>query len=200
LYGHLCIFIRSNFDVKDIVPKIKRAIGSTPIEYVYSVERSYYLHIHIMLVLDTTKPDPLFLKVQQALKALKSCHGCEFNLRKNKDSYYHLLNDPAELDDAVTRYSYLAKINQKKHLPLHIKKTFNTSRIIKDQILNKDESMIKISRIPASQTFTCDNEGVADSFNIEIKNQRLKGDDIRLCFAVHDTVTDQSIGCYRPLI
>jgi hypothetical protein len=83
-----------------------------------------------MLILDTTSPDLLFVdKVVPALKKLKNTTGCEINKRINKDSYFHDLCLSHEFRDAVERYSYYAKTNQKSYVPASIKKTFNTSQI-----------------------------------------------------------------------
>ena len=79
------MYITKDFDVKNIVPKIKRAVKDTPLLFAYSVEKSYHLHVHIMLILDTKDPDSLFVdQVVPALAALKNTTGCVINLRKTK--------------------------------------------------------------------------------------------------------------------
>ena len=151
-----------------------------------------------MLILDTKDPDSLFVdQVVPALAALKNTTGCVINLRKNKDSYYHDLSLAHEFRDAIERYSYYAKTNQKAYVPKTIKKAFNTSQIkhIKYYDLS-DENMINIRKIDKNEELTFDNAEVTQVLDADIKTQKTRGNDVKLCFSLDDKRTRESIGFY----
>jgi hypothetical protein len=50
--GHYCLYITKDFDVKKIAPRIKRVLKTLPMGYVSTIERSKFLHVHFMLVVD----------------------------------------------------------------------------------------------------------------------------------------------------
>ncbi len=193
--AHYSIFINSEFDLTTLMPRVKRVLKGVPSLFAYTVEKSKCLHIHLMLILDTngyTDIDALFFDiVQPSISKLKNVNrdGCVVNLRKNADSYYHDLTNFEQFSDAVERYSYFSKTSQKAYVPF--KKTFNTSHLKPSKYYSFGESQtIAVKKINKTEKFKLSN------FDTDIKNQKTRGDDIKLCFSFIDKLTQQPIGIY----
>jgi len=70
MLGHITIYITGAFDLIRLMPCIKRGIGRTPIAYGYTLEKAYKLHIHLMLIVDSDDPQPLFDKAITSINKL----------------------------------------------------------------------------------------------------------------------------------
>lgn len=127
---HICIQISDlSFDKTLINTTLTKSIQTdckTGFGYFYALEKSQDndgYHIHIMLTFSTGGSHKAFTIVTTATEALKSVDGINSaiafdrkmkEIDKNKPiskHYFHDLN--TELNDAVERYSYLAKIETK---------------------------------------------------------------------------------------
>ncbi len=199
--AHYGIYINSEFDLTTLMARVKRVLKDVPMLFAYSVEKSKSLHIHLMLILDTkgySNLDALFFDiVQPAISNLKNVNrdGCVINLRKNADSYYHDLTNVEQFNDAVERYSYFSKTSQKAYVPF--KKAFNTSQLKPSKYYDFCESLnIAVKKTHRTEKLKLDHIGVPMSFQVGVKKQKEKGNDIKLCFSFINKQTQQPIGIY----
>jgi len=198
--GHITIYITSAFDIKTLIPKIKRAVPDIPLDFSYTIERHFRLHIHLMLILETegvSNPDTLFVeKVIPAIEKLKHVMGCDFNLRKNKDTHYHDLTSPIDFRDSIQRYSYYAKTNQKDWVPKSFKKTFGTSQINKKYYAMDTNSMLTIKHIRPNKKFKFSDNKIINNNYVDFIIGRNTNTETKLCFHFEDVNTKQAVGYY----
>lgn len=154
--AHIAIFINDSFDCKTLTQRLRRVFGSENMLFTYSVEMKNKLHIHLMLVLDCKNLNPatvFYHSVLPVIKALKNVEGCVLNPRwhwkdKKTAKYTHDLKKDYEFRDAIERYSYFAKENDKNKV-VTIYKKFATSQIKNNKYYSilGTENMIKIKQI-----------------------------------------------------
>lgn len=203
MVAHYTIYITSEFDVTTLMPRIKRVLEGLPVAYAYSVELSKKLHIHLMLALDTDgydDIDELFIdRVIPAISNLKhvmNC-GCEIIIRYNTDSYYHDLRDSAEFDDAIERYSYFAKTNQKKYVTKTFKRAFNTSQITDKKYfkLGKDNMATPIHNNDNQELEVNDYRSLSD-LQMKVMNKEIKSNNFKVCINITDKETHSAKWIY----
>lgn len=158
--AHFTIFINDSFDCKTLAPRLKRVFGSENMLFAYSIEKKVKLHIHLMLILETKNFNPatVFYHVAHAaIMKLKNVEGCDLNPRWFRDGkkaakYTHDLKKDYEFRDAVERYSYFAKVNDKNNIDAIYKK-FATSQIKNNKYYSilGTANMIKIKQIKKNE-------------------------------------------------
>lgn len=177
----------------------------------YSVEvaKSGYLHMHLMLVIDTKSDDlnPMtvfFHKVVPAILTLEGVNSCNLAPRqqdatyKCRAPYHHDLKLDHEFRDAVLRYSYFAKTNDKAQVRQYFKKAFNTSQIKNNKYycILGESNMLKINPIHKSHRFTVFN---TKALNARYKAARQFKPDaaaIQQFFHFTDSTTNEIVGYY----
>lgn len=204
--AHFTIFINDDFDCKTLAPRLKRLFGSENMLFAYSIERKNKLHIHLMLILDCKIFNPLTVFYHPALPAilaLNNVEGCDLNPRwdwkdKKTARYTHDLKKDYEFRDAVERYSYFAKDNDKNKV-VAIYKKFATSQIKNNKYYSilGTENMIKIKQIQKNEKLTF---GIDAAINRKYENLRLTKNDeteIKSIYHLIDTSeNNKTIGFY----
>ena len=126
----LNIFPKSNksiFDVKDL----KTIFPSKNYHYRWTREYKDQFntgeHYHVMVIANNTNNTRCY-GLRDEIEKLKGVKSCYFAARKDriKNLYFHNLS--FELDDAVSRYCYYSKIDQKQNI---INRSFDGSRTLK---------------------------------------------------------------------
>lgn len=162
-----------------------------------------------MLVLET-KGDALnpatafFTKVKPAIEKLEHVKWC--NLADRWISYdtradtphHHNLKQSFEFRDAVERYSYLAKTNDKTGIPKHFKRTFETSRIIKNKYYSilGNNNMFKYQLIKKNHSFnTFINTPGHEQYKI-LRQFKHDQDAIKQVFHITDINSNAPVGYY----
>ncbi len=203
MIAHYIVYITSEFDVTTLMPRVKRVLEGVPVAYAYSVELAQKLHIHLMLCLDADGHDDideLFIdRVIPAISNLKhvmNC-GCEIIIRHNTNSYYHDLRDSAEFEDAIERYSYFAKTNQKKYVTQTFKRAFNTTQITDKKYFDlKDKDMIRTIPRNRTQEFEINDFTPLSKLQTDIMNNKIKGEHFTKYFNINDQLTHLSKAVY----
>lgn len=125
-----CIFTKKNepvFDVKDL----KTIFSSKHFFYRWTREyKDQYNtgeHYHVMVIANNTNNTRCF-DLKDEIEKLKGVNRCFFAPRKGqgKNSFFHNLS--FELGDALHRFCYYSKIDQKQNI---INRSFDGSRILK---------------------------------------------------------------------
>lgn len=200
----------SGFDCKSIIPKIKRTLKGIPFEYYYSLEQGKeYLHVHIMLALETSDPhiNPstvFYTKVRDTLKKIKGVEWCNLHERKHYGAvpkgmtYHHNLSQPDEFSDAIERYSYLAKTNDKANLPSCYKRTFDSSRVQHNTYYNKLGlgNSLKIDQVSKNSAFNSFGDGDTGQRYIKLRQAKPKPGEVKKIFHISNLSNSLLIGCY----
>jgi hypothetical protein len=207
MVGHLTIFINDSFQCTTLIPRLKRVLKDDSLLFAYSIEKANKLHIHLMLVLDCRNQNPatvFYLKVLPVILALKNVEGCDLNGRwKHKQNgtakYYHDLKLDHEFRDAVERYSYMAKTNDKKGIPATIKKTFATSQIKHNKYyaILGTSNMLKIKPIQKNEKLQFSNDLKLNQKYLNFRKCRVTPESHKRMFHFVDTANNnKSIGFY----
>jgi len=193
--ANYCAYITSDFDIKKLMERVKRVL---PVDtaYALSMEKQFKLHIHLMLVLDIAginDPDSLFVdKVIPTISNLKHVmnDGCVINLRRNQDSYYHDLLDSAEFEDAIERYSYLAKTNYKKYVPQKYQRAFSSSQIKDTKYYDLgDNNMITPIRNNDNQELEVNDYSSFTDLQMKVMSKEIKPNNFKMRFYINDNAT-----------
>jgi hypothetical protein len=204
--AHFAIYINPDFDMTTLIPKLKRALKGEQLLFCYSVEMKNKLHIHLMLCVDSKihNPDKVFYHtVLPSIRSLKNVEGCTLNPRwkykTNKTAkYYHSLKVDYEFRDAIERFSYFAKTNDKLNIPSTIKKTFATSQIKNNKyyaILGAN-NMLKIKQIKINESLKFSDDNTINNKYSNFRKLINDSDESKLMFHIVDTATNENIGFY----
>lgn len=203
LVSHLCIYVTGQVDPSGIIARLKRVLSTKGIafNFAYSIEKAFKLHIHLMLVMeckDLGDADNLLINIiKPAIQSRPCVMDCVLNKRQNKDSYFHDLSKTAEFYDAVQRYSYYAKTNDKDYVPAHFKKTFSSSHINNPKYYSMDgNTMFKTNLIKQKNNVQfIQDEALITRYN-QLKLFRNSDTESKLCFSIDNLQNNKAIGFY----
>lgn len=203
LVSHLCIYVTGQVDPSGIIARLKRVLSAKGIafNFSYSIEKAFKLHIHLMLVMeakDLGDPDNLLINIiKPAIESRPCVMSCVLNKRQNKNSYFHDLSKTAEFYDAVQRYSYHAKTNNKDFVPAHFKKTFSSSHINNPKYYSMDgTTMFKTNLIKQKNNVQfIQDEALISRYN-QLKLFRNSDTERKLCFSIDNLQNNKAIGFY----
>ena len=137
------------------------------------------------------------------LKGIKWCNLAKRQKQLNQKSfapYHHNLKIDHEFRDAVLRYSYLAKTNDKAGVPVNFVKKFQSSHLKNNKkyycIIGKN-SMLKISEIHKSHTFTVFPELKVNKIYKAARQFKHTDDEVVRMFHFDDIATNETVGFYR---
>lgn len=178
--------------------------------YCYSIENGVKgLHIHFMLVLETCSqalnPATAFYhKVKPAIETLRGVKWCNLAGRKTAQEeclqapYHHNLNKYYEFKDALYRYSYLAKTNDKQGIPSQLRKTFATSIIShhKYYYFSGINNMLKIKETSQNTSLKSFAHTKADTAYKHLRQLRHDENEVKQVFHFEDLSTNQLVGFY----
>lgn len=199
-----------DFDCKNIIPAIKRTLKGIPLEYYYSLEQSEkWLHVHIMLALETKDPhiNPstvFYTKVKSALEKIDGVEWCSLHERKYYGAvpkgmtYHHNINQPEEFSDAIERYSYLAKTNDKANLPSCYRRSFDSSRVQHNTYYNKlgIANVLKIDQASKNSAFHSFGDGDTGQRYIKLRQAKPKPGEVKKIFHISNLSNSLLIGYY----
>lgn len=204
--AHFTIFIDDDFDITTLMPRIKRVINNEKCSYFYTIEKANKLHVHLAVVLETEKFNPetvFYHKILPAIKKLKHVNGCDLNERwhykKNETpKYYHSLKIPYEFRDAVERYSYFSKINDKEKVPDRFIKKFAKSKIHNNKYYSiaGANNMLKIKQIKSNQSLHFSDDNTINLRYLKIRKMPECKQEQREIFNINDMLTNKDVGFY----
>jgi|GEM_PF-1911771 len=205
--AHFTVFINDAFDFKTLSARLKRVFGSENLLFAYSVEKKVKFHIHLMLVLETKNlnPDTAFYYLAlRTILALKNVEGCDLNPRldweKNKPAkYFHDLKNADEFRDAVERFSYFAKENDKNKV-VAIYKKFATSNLKHEKYyaILGTKNMIKIKQIHKNEKLQfCDDNTALNKRYLNFRKTMNVEDETKLMFHfINTSENNKTIGFF----
>lgn len=107
------MYIPTAFDPK----QLKTVLKADKYLYHWTIEHSKYmgLHAHVMIIFsrDRFNPDTHWVSLRPKFLKLKGVKSAMINKRHCGLGMYHNLNDDSDYVDAVKRFTYQAKIDQK---------------------------------------------------------------------------------------
>lgn len=145
-----------------------------------------------------------FHKIKPAINALKGVKWCNLAERQKQLNqkavapYHHNLKIEHEFRDAVLRYSYLAKTNDKANIPPSFVKTFQPCQIQHNKyysIAGKN-NMLKISEIHKSQSFNVFPDLAANKIYKAARKFKHVDDEVVRFFHFNDVDTNETVGFY----
>lgn len=185
---------------------MKRALIGIPIQYAYTIEigEQSTLHLHLMLIIECTAAhiNPMtvfFHKVRSAILSLKNVNWCNIPKRQLKPyNSHHCLKKPIEFMDAITRYSYLAKINNKQGVKGKFKKAFATSQInhYRYYSLLGNHIMLKIKPIQKNNTFSVFSDHNINQEYIRTRQYKNSDNEIKNTFHFENIKNNKTVGYY----
>ena len=132
---NIVIQIEESFDIKTMSKLIKSKLQSYGFGLAYSVEHAARagLHVHLMICITSRgrkSPVSVLHTIRQALGNLEGVISAQAFARRTEDTsnkdYFHRLHKENEFSDAVMRYSYIAKNEDKADVQRA--KKFGTSK------------------------------------------------------------------------
>ncbi|AXI03273.1 YagK/YfjJ domain-containing protein [Aquirhabdus parva] len=118
----------SNFDVKSL----KTVLIADSYSYHWTIEHSkkdtYHIHIMIIFSRDEFNPFTHWRVLQRRLSQLDGVVSAAIKPRHNNLGKFHDLTDDAEYVDAIKRFTYQAKMNQKVNLSFK-ERSFGCSKL-----------------------------------------------------------------------
>lgn len=202
LATHLYIPINSNFDIKKLIPKIKRQLKDININYVYSIEKAETYHIHLMLVMDYSNMKEaekiLNTILVPAIKKMDDVRDCKINQRQcDKKTIFHNLKKVHEFYDAVDRYSYLAKTKSKDYVHNAFEKSFGkTANIDKKYYSLEGNTMLKIQEIKQANNVKFVNDACIEAEYNSLKEFKNTDTETKLMFTIEDLQVNKAAGFY----
>lgn len=177
-----------------------------PIQYAYTIEigEQSTLHLHLMLIIECTanhiNPMTVFFhKVRSAILSLKNVKWCNIPKRQLKPhNLHHCLKQPIEFMDAITRYSYLAKINNKQGVKGKFKKAFATSQInhYRYYSLLGNHIMLKIKPIQKNNTFSVFSDHNINQQYIRTRQYKNSDNETKNIFHFENIKNNKIVGYY----